>query len=384
MAKTSVLHALSTSRFSGAENIAGQICRNLDRGEFDVRILCNGGPLLRRYRDEGLDAIDLNVNGCLPWNAAAFARIVRRHGVHIVHAHGTRASAFALCCRPLSGGRYRIVSHLHGCRRWQRGRSVLSAVDRFLSGRYDMNIACGAGVYDHLMSGATGPDRSRVRIVSNALELGCDAGTFDEPARAENAPPGGARGAPRNRGEFVFGFVGRFSKPKGLVPFLEKVIERREVLDGARIVLVGDGEDGDALRGMAAANGLSGAIAFEGYRDDARALMRGFDVLVLPSISEGLPMVILEAMSVGIPVLAFDVGSVSEALRDGVNGRLVNAGDYGAFIRRMGEMKASGGELAAMGARGRALLASEFGIERYMREIEEIYRNLRGGEGRPC
>jgi len=105
---------------------------------------------------------------------------------------------------------------------------------------------------------------------------------------------------------------------------------------------------------------------------------------VLPSISEGLPMVILEAMSVGKPVLAFDVGSVSEALRDGVNGRLVNAGDYEAFIRRMREMKASGGDLAAMGARGKAILAKEFGIERYMREIEELYRSLRGSEGRSC
>jgi glycosyltransferase involved in cell wall biosynthesis len=384
MAKTSVLHVLSTSRYSGAENIAGQICRRLDRGEFDVRILCNGGPLLRRYRDDGLEAIDLNVNLCLPWNMASFAGIVRRHGVHIVHAHGTRASAFALLSRPLAGGRYLIVSHLHGCRRWQRGRNVLSAVDRFLAGRYDMNIVCGALVYDHLMGGGRGPDPSKVRIVSNALELECAAAADASPACAEGAPRGGTPGDSRGRGEFVFGFVGRFSKPKGLVPFLEKVIENRDVLDGARLILVGDGEDMGAVRKMAAASGLSGAIELRGYREDAPALMRGFDVLVLPSISEGLPMVILEAMSIAKPVLAFDVGSVSEALRDGVNGRLVKAGDYGAFIRRMREMKASGADLAEMGARGRALLASEFGIDRYMREIEDLYRSLRGAEERSC
>ncbi len=374
MAKTSVLHVLSTSSFSGAENIAGQICRNLDRGAFDVRILCNGGALLRKYRDEGLEAIDLNVNGCRPWNMTAFGRVVRRHGVRIVHAHGTRASMFALLCRPLAGRRYRIVSHVHGCRRWQRGRSVLRAVDRFLAGRYDMNIACGAGVFDHLMSGGKGPDRSKVRIVSNALELECAAAPDDGSSRAEVAP----------RGEFVFGFVGRFSKPKGLVPFLEKLIESGDALDGARLVLVGDGDDAGALRRMASASGLSGAIAFEGYREDALALMRGFDALVLPSISEGLPMVILEAMSVAKPVLAFDVGSVAEALRDGVNGRLVPAGDYGAFIRAMREMRVSGGETAEMGKRGRELLASEFGIDRYMRDIEEIYRSLLVGTERSC
>jgi glycosyltransferase involved in cell wall biosynthesis len=387
MAKISVLHVLSTDRFSGAEKVALQICRNLNRDSFDVRILCNGGELLRRYRKEGLNAFDVNANRFYPWNVAAFARIVRTYDVDIVHAHGARASVFALVCRAFTRRRYRIVSHIHGSRRWRRNKGMLSAVDRFLVPRCDMNVVCGAEVYGHFMKGGNPPDASKVCVIANALEIERAAGRAGEAeyiagraGEAERAGGPAAREAAA-RDDFVFGFVGRFSKPKGLVPFFSKIIESGDVLDGARLVMIGDGAEMKTLRKMAAESGLARRIVFEGARDDALDRMRDFDVLVLPSISEGLPMVVLEAMSAAKPVLAFDVGSVSEALRDGVNGRLVTAGDYDAFLGQMRWMKDHRKELAAWGQNGGALLAAEFGIDAHMEKIEELYRNLsRGGK----
>jgi hypothetical protein len=198
MERIHVLHALSTSRLSGAEKIAAQICRNLNRDAFDVSILCNGGELLRKYRDDGLDPFDVDVNRFYPWNVARFLAIARTRRIDIVHAHGSRASLFALACRPLSGRRYLIVSHMHGCRKWQRGKGVLGAVDRYLANRYDLNIVCGTGVYDYLMNEGRHPDASRVAVVSNALEI------EDAMGSEAGGGPGGAGddGAPEH--EFVF------------------------------------------------------------------------------------------------------------------------------------------------------------------------------------
>jgi glycosyltransferase involved in cell wall biosynthesis len=390
MEKIHVLHALSTSRLSGAEKIAAQICRNLDRDAFDVSILCNGGELLRRYRDEGLDPFDVNVNRLYPWNVARFLAIARTRRIDIVHAHGSRASLFALVCRPLAGRRYMIVSHMHGCRKWQTGKGVLGAVDRYFANRYDMNVVCGTGVYDYLMTEGRHPDPSRVAVVSNALEIEDGTGNGAGAGRRGGATAGSSGAGAADEGaaehDFVFGFIGRLSKPKGLVPFFSKLIENGDVLDGARLVLVGDGEEMETLRRTAAGSALAERIVFEGYREDALDRLRGFDALVLPSISEGLPMAVLEAMAAEKPVLAFGVGSVGEAVRDGVNGYLVAPGDYDAFLGRMREMKIGRDTLAAMGRSGRALLEAEFGIERYVARIEAIYRSLvRGarGEGTP-
>ncbi len=328
----------------------------------------------------------MNANRFYPWNVAAFVGIVRKHRVDIVHAHGTRASLFVLASRAFAGRRYRIVSHIHGCRRWQTHKGMLKALDRFLAPRYDMNVVCGAGVYGHFMKGENPPDASKVCVIPNALEIERAGGRADETGRAAERADGTGRAGepaarePAARGDFVFGFVGRFSKPKGLVPFLSKLIENKDLLEGARLVLVGDGAEMKTLRKMAAESGLARRMTFEGNRDDALECMRGFDVLVLPSISEGLPMVVLEAMSAAKPVLAFDVGSVAEALRDGVNGRLVEAGDYDAFLRQMRWMKEHRDELAAWGKNGRDLLAGEFGIGEHMKKIEELYRSLSRGE----
>ncbi|MCX5752236.1 MAG: glycosyltransferase family 4 protein [Candidatus Krumholzibacteria bacterium] len=377
MAKINVLHVLSTNRFSGAEKIAGQICRNLNGDSFNVHVLCNGGELLRRYRKEGLDVLDLNASRYDPWNVAAFIGIIRRLDVRIVHAHGARASVFALVCRTFAGRRYRIVSHMHGCRQWRKSKGLLSAVDGYFAHRYDMNIVCGTGMYSRFMEQGRRPDASKVMVISNALEIEGAAERDDRSSGRERAA----------KDAFVYGFIGRFSKPKGLIPFLSKIIENGDLLDDARLVLVGDGEDMKTLRRMAAESGLAQRIVFAGNRDDVLDYLRGFDVLVLPSISEGLPMVILEAMSAGKPVLAFDVGSVGEALRDDINGYLVEAGDYDAFIRHMRRLKDGGEELVTLGKNGRALLESEFGMDRYMEKIEDLYRSLYRDETRerpPC
>jgi glycosyltransferase involved in cell wall biosynthesis len=51
--------------------------------------------------------------------------------------------------------------------------------------------------------------------------------------------------------------------------------------------------------------------------------MPGLDVLVMPSLYEGMPYVLLEALAAGVPVIATDVGGVAEGIDDGVTGFIV-------------------------------------------------------------
>ena len=80
-----------------------------------------------------------------------------------------------------------------------------------------------------------------------------------------------------------------------------------------RLVLVGDGPERAAREAQVASAALEGVL-FLGMRDDVGDLLAAADLLVLPSLFEGLPLVVLEAMAVGLPVVATRIGGTVEAL----------------------------------------------------------------------
>ena len=76
-----------------------------------------------------------------------------------------------------------------------------------------------------------------------------------------------------------------------------------------------------------------------------RAVLAASDVLVLPSLTEGVPGVLVEAGLVGIPVVATDVGGVSTVVEDGVSGLLVPAQDQAALDRAVTRALNAGPEM---------------------------------------
>ncbi|WP_276482104.1 glycosyltransferase [Paraflavitalea pollutisoli] len=100
----------------------------------------------------------------------------------------------------------------------------------------------------------------------------------------------------------------------------------------ARLYLVGDGPLRGDIELIVQQKGLAGSIRFLGARKEVMPLIASADVLLLPSIIEGLPGVILEAFYCKIPVVAYDVGGVGEVLINNDTGHLVRKGDESGFV----------------------------------------------------
>ena len=141
-------------------------------------------------------------------------------------------------------------------------------------------------------------------------------------------------------------------------------------------VIVGDGEGRESVEALAAKLGADERVLIEGWHDDARSYLPTFDVYCLPSRFEGFPLAVVEAMLAGLPIVAADVGSVSEAIRDGETGLLVPPEDPVALasaIRRLLEDR----RLAArLGERARALATEQFTAEHMARAYEDLYRRF--------
>ena len=133
-------------------------------------------------------------------------------------------------------------------------------------------------------------------------------------------------------GVFLILSVGELNKNKNH----ELIIRALNELNDTRIhyALAGSGELLDYLKGLAASLGVEGQVHFLGYRTDVARLYKAADVLVHPSLREGLPVAVMEALASGLPVIATNIRGSADLIEDGVNGISVenNANDFKSAI----------------------------------------------------
>ncbi len=117
-----------------------------------------------------------------------------------------------------------------------------------------------------------------------------------------------------------------------------------------------------------------GHVKWTGYREDAANVMKGFDVFVFPSHSEGWPNVLLEAMACGLPVVTYDIRPMSDMIENGATGFTVPFQDFDLLAQRTGQLLRDAGLRREL---GRAALAAakqrfdEAGLKENVRGILE-------------
>jgi glycosyltransferase involved in cell wall biosynthesis len=168
-------------------------------------------------------------------------------------------------------------------------------------------------------------------------------------------------------------FVGRFSPQKNLV-FLLEVLGKLRSLNW-RLDLVGDGPLRGELADLSRRLGVAARIHFHGWvtPEVATAVMRDSDILVMPSLSEGLSLVGLQALGLGLTLATSDYRSMRDLVADGVNGFTcpATATDVEAFARRLRDLLANPSKLLAM-KRASLKIAPRFEAGMVARQMEKL------------
>jgi glycosyltransferase involved in cell wall biosynthesis len=181
-------------------------------------------------------------------------------------------------------------------------------------------------------------------------------------------------------------FVGNLSKNKGIDFLLEAAtLMMREVSDMKLILTLelehkGFHERLEAVTKRIGELGIRDKVLRLGFVRDMPGLMAAADVVVLPFLTtSGIadhPMVALEAMAAHRPVIASRVGGVPEIVRDGDTGLLVPPGDSAKLAQALLALLRQPALRQELGARGGALVAQRFSIERVSALTEALYREL--------
>jgi glycosyltransferase involved in cell wall biosynthesis len=143
----------------------------------------------------------------------------------------------------------------------------------------------------------------------------------------------------------------------------------------ARFLIVGDGEARPGLETRVRAAGLADRITFAGFREDVASVMAAADLVVLPSINEGMGRVLVMAMALGKPIVATHVGGVAELLGEGEAGVLVPARDPGALAEAISTLLWDGTRAQSLGAAGRRR-APRYSAEAMLEALAQLYRDV--------
>lgn len=173
------------------------------------------------------------------------------------------------------------------------------------------------------------------------------------PYVAPAAEPVTGAGAPR------LNFVGRFIGDKDPLLLLRAVT----MMNGPKpsVRFIGAGPLKDELRSAAA--GCGAEVVFAGRVPAPFATFHQSDILVLPSVWEGLPYTLLEALDRGVPTIASDIPGNSAAVDGGRFGALFECGNAAALAKAIEDALANLSELRARSRQGGEASRARYGAE---------------------
>lgn len=377
------MHVLPHVAAGGATLTAMEIADRLRSDRYDVTLAVGPdsgceGSVLEEMRERGLRVIVIphmrrGPDGARDARAVLeLGSVFHRECPDIVHTHGSKSKLLT----PLAAGFGRVpvrVAHVWG---WEW--MVAPDTPRRLA--YTLEAQMSAQGYDALIACSEAMRRQGLaRGVGTAAQYDVALPPVD---LARFSPEGRRRARAEVRAEFglpadatVVVSVMRLARQKAPEVLLEAAHALTRRLPDLRWLIVGGGPMEHEVRSMIVALDLQDRVVLAGPRRDVAPLLKAGDVFALASRWEPFGIVYLEAAAVGLPVVGTRVDGAPEAVAEQQTGLLVNPEDPGKLADAVATI-AENAELARRLGDAGARRARQFGHERFVARIEEIYERL--------
>jgi phosphatidylinositol alpha 1,6-mannosyltransferase len=171
-------------------------------------------------------------------------------------------------------------------------------------------------------------------------------------------------------------FVGRLDQEKRINELIT-AFARIPASTGAVLEIIGDGDQRDVLRRLAAEFGVTDRVIFHGQVDDDQLLAAygRASIFCMPGVAELQSIVTLEAMAAGKPVVAADAMALPHLVKPGHNGWLFTPGDIGELAMRLSTLISDPALRSRMGQHSREIV-SRHDFEATLDHFEDIYASV--------
>lgn len=263
---------------------------------------------------------------CDPTAIFEAIRIARQEKVALVQSHGYKSHLVAMTLSKYLNMPWFAMTHGWTNENWKI--RLYRHLERFLLKRADVAGTVSPPLFNEIVR--LRGIRSPSRLILNAVDIedieGDRTGTDVRVAFS----------IPANR--TVLGVFGRLSPEKGVLEVLEAFQLVNQEQSHLVLMYVGDGPQRSELTQRMTELGIERKVIFAGYQEKMLGFYKAIDILVIPSLSEGLPNVMLEAMAVGIPVISTRVGAIPDVIQHGKTGWLVDPGDMVELAQQVCEV----------------------------------------------
>lgn len=180
--------------------------------------------------------------------------------------------------------------------------------------------------------------------------------------------------------DFVFLFLGRLTRDKGLIDLAKAFKDLCAVYPNIHLVFVGPDEESMKSELISICSPYDARVHFKNYYDMPQNYMAASDVFCLPSYREGFGSVIIEAASTGVPSIGTRIYGLTDAIDDGQTGFLYEPGNIEELRNNMVVLLENRDLLTQMGMRARSRAMNNFSKDIIVAGMLDYYRKLFSGD----
>ncbi|MFC7357405.1 glycosyltransferase family 4 protein [Jejudonia soesokkakensis] len=263
---------------------------------------------------------------------------LRKERPLIVHTHTPKAGIVGMMAAYLAGVPIRLHTVAGLPLMEARGfkRMVLNLIEKGTY-RFATNVYPNSqGLYDFILSERF-TSKKKLSILANGSSNGIDISHFSPAHFSETALFNLRTKVSISPSDFVFLFVGRLVKDKGIVEVVDAFVAFQKKYSDSILLLVGPMEA--ALDPLPKATldliAQHPNIRTTGYIEDVRPYFAISTAFVFPSYREGFPNVVLQAASMKVPCIVSDIIGNNDIITHNVNGVMVPPKDTDALVKAM-------------------------------------------------
>lgn len=375
MTRPRLLHILGSSAFGGDSVLVLEMGRAAREAGFDVDILATDPVFQDRIKEEGLGLVDLDVirREIRPvWDTRGLVRLTRylaSTSYSVVHTHTSKPGIVGRLAA--SRARVPVIVHtVHGFAFHEEtgslARLAYAAMERLAARWCDLIVTVSEHHRDVALQMGIGTAGKVIAIPNGVPAARAHATRSSEDVRAELGLG--------NR--LMVLSTGRLAEQKGLEYLIRAVPLLGSRASDLKIVLAGDGPLLHDLAALIGDLGVGDTVDLIGFRSDIGDLLAAADLVVLPSLWEGLSVSLLEAMAAGRPIITTAIASNVEVTGNGRAAVLVPVKDPAALAAAITALVADADLRLDLERRAQAEQSSRYGMQPMLDAYLEQYQRL--------